>query len=159
MIKQNEMGVKMMMIDNYYYKLTDKPALGMIFFENGRYLHPCYCNYPAMPLSAKKAHKQYILRIESTHNVTADTDGGCDRICECVDYQPLLPNNIIMDGDKPVGVYLDLGYYGSISPERPNVIVIPFEDGAKYRHKDSGSTYMLIPYDPEKSYESSRHVR
>lgn len=148
-----------MEIDNYYYILTDKPVLGMIYWENGQYLHPCYCNYPAMPVSAQKAHKQYILRIESSYTITADTDGGCDRICECVDYQQLQPQNIIMDGDKPVGVYLDLGYSYWISPERPNVIVMPFEEGASYYHEDSRKTYTLIPYDPEKRYESSSHVR
>lgn len=148
-----------MEMENYYYKLTDKPALGMIYWQKDLYLHPCYCNYPAMPDSVKKSHKQYILCIESSYTITADTDAGCDRICECEDYQPLLPRNIVVDGDKPIYVYLDLGYYYSISPERPNVIVLPFEDGARYYHEDSRKTYTLIPYDPEKSYESSRYIR
>lgn len=142
---------------DYYYKLTDKPVLGMIYWENGRYLHPQLC--PTIPDEVEKAKKQYILRIDSSYSILADTDGGCDRTCECVDYQPLQSQNIIMDGDKPIGVYLDLGYYYSVSWVRPNVIVLPFEDGACCEHPNSGNTYKLIPYDPQKTYESSSHIR
>lgn len=148
-----------MTYENYYFLLTDRPALGMIYWEDGRYLHPFCCSYAALPSSVQKAHKQYILRVNSSRTIMADTDGGCDRTCECVDYQPLQSQNIIMDGDKPVGVYLDLGYFYSISPKRPNVIVIPFEDGASCYMKESDRTYTLIPYDPQKRYESSSHIR
>jgi len=147
-----------MTIDNYYYKLTNKPMLGMIYWKEECYLHPCYCNYPAMPISVQNAHKQYILRIESSYTIVADTDAGCDRTCECVDYQLLSPNNIIMDGDNPVGVYLDFGYYYSISPNRPNVIVLPFEESAKHYHEESGNQYTLIPYNSEATYESSSYI-
>ena len=142
---------------DYYYKLTDKPALGMIYWENGRYLHPQLCI--TIPGAVKTAQNQYILRIDSSHTIIADTDGGCDRTCECVDYQPLQAQNIIMDGDKPIGVYLDLGYYYSVSYVRPNVIVLSFEDGACCEHPNSGNTYTLIPYDPQKSYESFSYIR
>ena len=147
-----------MEITNYYYKLTDKPELGMLYWEEGKYLHPYFCNPPATPAAVVKAHKQFILRIKSSYTVTADSDADCDRICECVDYQPLEPQNIIMDGDTPVGVYLDLGFYYCISSVRPNVIVLPFEAGAGYYNRESRNTYTLEIYDPEKSYESSSHI-
>ncbi len=147
-----------MLIDNYYYKLTDKPKQGMIYWRDEHYLHPCYCNYTAMPISVQNAHKKYILRIESSYTIVADSDAGCDRTCECVDYQALFPNNIIMDGDTPIGVYLELGYYYSISPNRPNVIVLPFEELAEHYQEESGNKYTLIPYNPEMSYESSSHI-
>ena len=147
-----------MEITNYYYQLTDQPATGMIYWKEGQYLFPCRCNYPAMPIAAQKAHKQYILRIDSSYTIVADSDAGCDRICECVDYQPLSPQNIVMDGDTPVGVYLDLGYCYAISVVQPNVIVMPFEDQAVYYHQESRKKYTLVPYDAEKSYESTSRI-
>ena len=147
-----------MAVDNYYYKLTNKPLPGMIYWKDENYLHPFYCNYPAMPVSVQIAYKQYILRIESSYTILADTDAGCDRTCEQTDYQPLTPKNIIMDGDHPIGVYLDLGYYYSVSKNRPNVIILPFEELAEYYHSESRNKYTLISYNPEKSYESSSRV-
>ena len=143
---------------NYYYKLTNKPMPGMIYWKDENYLHPVYCNDPAMPVSVQMAHRRYILRIESSYTILADTDAGCDRTCDQTDYQPLSPKNIIMDGDHPIGVYLDLGYYYSVSPDRPNVMILPFEESASYYHSESGTMYTLIPYDPEKSYASSSRV-
>ena len=131
----------------------------MIYLSPGKYLHPYYCNYAAMPDSVKNAHKQYILRIESTYTVCADTDSGCDRVAERTDYRVLLPNNIIMDGDKPMGVYIELRYYYRVSKKRPNVLVLPFKDGARHYQNETDMIYTLIPYDPEQSYESETYIR
>lgn len=138
-----------------YLLLTDCPAPGMIYLGNGQYLFPAF--FGAEAENAVQCCGRYLIKVENSYTVTSETDGGCDRICETTEYLELAPENIIIKDGEPVGFYLNLGYYYSVSPKKPNIHVFYISETKSFHHC-SGTVYTLIAKESGRVYESSSHI-
>ena len=144
---------------NYYFQLADCPAPGMIYLDNGQYLFKKYIYGFYTDLGAKVLNfsQSYLLKDQWRKTILADTDGGCDRLCNITEYVELKPENVIVKDGEPIGFYLDFGYSYIVSKEKPNVHIFYVSDTEPFHHT-SDHIYTLIEKEDGEIYESFSRV-
>ena len=142
-------------MDYFYLQEISEPVPGAIFLGENRFVFPR--DIHIMPGSVVSAVQNWLVKVEGSYTVTADSDGGCDRICEYTDYVFLEYKNVILRNDTVVGFFLPLEYYYSISPERPNIIIFSLENPAPIHHP-SEKVFTLIPREPGMTYTRNEHI-
>ena len=143
----------------YLYQVTSEPMPGMLFLSEGNYLFYRYETRAAVLKHLNQVCSEWILEKSGRNTITADTDAGCDRICEYREYILPVSKNVLLKGDEVIGFYFDFGDYYNISNKRPNVHAFLLSAPETHLYpQDIYCRYRLLRREPGKEYKNTQRI-
>lgn len=141
------------------YRVIHEPRFGAVYLEEGRWLFRFQRNHQQTD-ALYDARKEWVLRRRYTTTVTADSDGGCDRFCEHLEYKEPAFSAAVFEDHRLLGFYYEFeDYY--LHRERtavPHLFLLDRAETHRVRAGGYDESWELIRREPGKEYRDSQRI-
>ena len=126
-----------------HYNLSEKLIPGAIIIDENRCFYSDYYTTAEHERQLNLIADNWIIYEDRDETITADTDGGCDRIVEATYTHELKLSDAIFFKGQIVGFYLDFQSWNG-SNEKPNSHIFLLDDTATHIYNNTHSIWRLM---------------